>query len=37
MQYNNVTVRLYNGMEVMFLMAVLYSKIKTVEILDIKG
>ena len=29
MQSNNVAVRLYNGMEVMFLMTVLSSKIKT--------
>ena len=29
MQSNNVAVRLYNGMEVMFLMTVLYSTIKT--------
>jgi hypothetical protein len=37
MQSNNVAVRLYNGKEVMFLMTVAYSKIKTVEILDKKG
>jgi len=28
-QSSNVAVRLYNGMEVMFLMTVLYSTIKT--------
>jgi len=36
MQFNIVAKRLYNRSEVMFLMTVLYSKIKTVQILDIK-